>query len=72
MNRKTAKPKRSALTIQNCTLTRNPFQVTPDFASAVKAIAEAATANAKAIERLATIVGGTQDNGSMITVNGVE
>lgn len=67
---KQAKP--SGLTIQGCTVTHSPWQMSEHVAAAVRATAEAAAANARAIEALAQRITGPVDNSVGIMIKGHE
>lgn len=49
-------------TIRNCTFTSEPFVVNEHVASAIRALADAAASNARAIETCANRLVGPNDN----------
>jgi hypothetical protein len=51
-----------AMTVQNCTINNEAFKVDEHVASAIRAVADAAAANARALEMLANRLAGPVDN----------
>lgn len=58
--------------VNGCNFTFEPSVINDNLLAAIRCVAEAATANAKAIEHIADRLWGPNDNRTCITFNGSE